>query len=276
MAAKSDLTESVGRLKSLYNVEAAFEYTGRDSLMPVLRTFPENKDVILDHTVLITKFPPQLFNIEDSDISVIPWNGKALYFRDRRILIFTLKGSPHEILSLAIHELLRAKLRKMYCHEDLIASGAAIESLGNVNKQPDQSWGPRGVEYPTCVLEVSTEERDSIPALDRDAQRWIENEPTHVTQVITAKIFPHRPEIVFAIWHSKSARQPVKKDEVHVKIRQGQPRVSNNKSLSVAFEKLFERVPSPGTSESDVIFTAPELCSIALEVWEEIDLKRLG
>ncbi|KIN06852.1 hypothetical protein OIDMADRAFT_174008 [Oidiodendron maius Zn] len=276
MAAKSDVTESVADLESLYNVEASFEYTGRDSLVPALRAFPETKDIILDHTVLITKFPLQLFNIEDGDIAVIPFHGKALYFRDRRILIFTMKGSPHEILSRAIHDLLRAKLRKMYCHEDLIASGGVIESLGNVNKQPDQSWGPKGVEYPTCVLEVGMEERESIPALDRDAQRWIENEPSHVTQVITAKIFPHRPEIIFALWQAKSHRQPVKKDEVHVKIRQGQPRASNNRSLSVIFEKLFERLPIPGSSESDVIFTAPELCSIALEVWEEIDLNRRG
>lgn len=153
-------------------MEAAFEYTSRNGLARALCTFHEDSDVILDHAVLVTRFPPQLFNIEDDNNS-LPVKGKSLYFQDLQILILTMKGRPYEILSLAIHDLLHEKLTRMNCWDDLTASGGATRSLGNVSKEPDQSWGPSSVDYPTFVLEVGVSE--SLWAIENDAQRWIKN-----------------------------------------------------------------------------------------------------
>ena len=269
----TDLAETVADLKSLYNVEATFEYTSRNDLVRVLRPFYENWDNFLDHTVLITKFPLQMFDTGEDNISAIPWKGKNLYFRNSEILISTLSGGPHEILSRLIDHLLYDKIRSMNCKEDLTPSGRATVSLGNLDKQPDESWGPRRVGYPTCVLEVGMTE--SIRALDIDAQRWIKNEPSYVTQVITAKTYPRREEIIFAVWKSSTPRQPVRDGEVRVTKRRGQPSViSDNRTLRLDFEKIFERPATPDTPESDVVFTGHELCEIALTIWDQMDLLR--
>jgi hypothetical protein len=186
-----------------------------------LRTFPGKRDTIRDHTVLITRFPSQISDIEyGDDNSALPHKEKSLYFRDHKILIFNIAGRLHEILSCALYTLFYEKLKKTNCQGDLIAIGGAKQSLGNLNKEPDESWGPKGVVYATLVLEVGMKE--SLRALDVDAQRWIKNELSHVTQVITAKIYPRRREIIFAVWWSTNRRQHKKKYEVHVKRHQGQ------------------------------------------------------
>lgn len=265
MATKSGLARSDEDLKSLYNVEATFEYTSRNGLERTLSTFPGYKDM-LDHTVLITRFPPRVFDVHDNPLR--PWVKKYLYVRDSQILILTIPSRPHEILALAMNELLVDKLKMMKYRDDLIATGAATVLLRNVSKQPDQSWGPNCVDYPTCVLEVDVSE--GLRALDRDAQRWIQNEPSCVTQVITAKVYPHRQEMIFAVWQRTTGRQPVKTEEIRVEIREGQPTVSNNRCLHLFFKQLFERPPTPGTTESDVIFSKRELCSLARKVWEHM------
>jgi hypothetical protein len=131
---------------------------------------------------------------EDVDSPVIPPKRKAFYFPDSQILIFTMPGRLHELLSREINRLLSEKISRMNCLEELAATGAATERLQNLSKEPDESWGPEAVDYPTCVLEVGLSE--SRRRLDRDAQRWIENE---VSQVITVKIYPHRHGMMFAI-----------------------------------------------------------------------------
>ncbi|KIN03340.1 hypothetical protein OIDMADRAFT_26053 [Oidiodendron maius Zn] len=275
MATKSDPAESVADLKRLYNVEATVEYTSRHGLVRTLRTFLENWDRFLDHTVLITKFPPQVFDTEEDNIPAIPWKGKNLYFRNSKILISTMAGRPHEVLSRAIDHLFYDKVKSMNCETDWLASGTAKASLGNINKAPDESWGPISAGYATCILEVGMTE--SIRALDVDAQRWIKNEPSHVTQALTAKIYPHREEIIFAVWRSSASRQPVRDDEVRVTKHRGRPRVvSDKRTLRLNFEKIFERPATQGTTERDVIFTARELCRIAITVWDQMELGRRG
>ena len=101
MAIKSDPAESVADLKRLYNVEATVEHTGRHGLVRTLRAFFENWDSFIDYTVLITKFPPQTFDTEEDNIPTIPWKGKNSYFRNSKILISTMAGRPHNILSRA-------------------------------------------------------------------------------------------------------------------------------------------------------------------------------
>jgi hypothetical protein len=57
--------------------------------------------------VLVTRFLPWMFEIEsiDSDNPVIPGR-KALYFPESQVLIFTMPGPPHEIVSREIEFLL--------------------------------------------------------------------------------------------------------------------------------------------------------------------------
>ena len=276
MAIKSDLAESVADLKRLYNVEATIEYTSRNGLVRTLRTFLENRDIFLDHTVLITKFPRRIFDTGEDNILTFPWKGKFLYFRNSETLISTMAGRPHETLSMEIDHLLYDKVKGMNCQMDFSSTGRAQASLGILNKAPDMSWGPSGVGYATCILEVGMTE--SLRALDIDAQRWIKNEPSHVTQAITVKIYPRREEMIFAVWRSSTPRQPVRDHEVRITKHGGRPRVvSHNRTLRLSFQKIFERLATPDTRERDVIiFTARELCSIALKVWKELDLGRRG
>ncbi|KIM97534.1 hypothetical protein OIDMADRAFT_58143 [Oidiodendron maius Zn] len=135
MAIKSDLAESIADLKSLYNVAATFEYTSRASLMRADR----------DHTVLITRFLSQMSDIEYGDDNLaLPHKGKSLHFRDRKVLIFNMAGATHEILCRALYTLFYEKLKKMNCQGDLIARGRGEKvSLENLNKEPDESWGPK-------------------------------------------------------------------------------------------------------------------------------------
>lgn len=93
----------------------------------------------------------------------------------------------------------------MNCREDLTAGGSTKEHLLNLGKQPDKTWGPAVAHYPTCVLEVSVSE--SLLQLDRDAQRWIGNEASHVAQVVTANIYPYRNRIIFAVWRRTIGRE---------------------------------------------------------------------
>ena len=268
MVANSSLEVSGEDLKSLYNVEAAFEYTSHNGLARALRTFQEDSDGILDHVVLVTRFPPKLFDIEDGNNS-LPVKGKSLYFQDLQILILTMKGPVHEFLSLKIHDLFRDKLTRMSCWDDLKATGGATRSLGNVGKEPDQSWGPISTRYPTLVLEVGVAE--SLRALDSDAQRWIKN-GLSVTQVVTVKIYPHKREIIFAIWRGKSGGQAKKDKEIHIEMNGGQLSVRKARHLRLSFKEIFERRPRPGTNEGDVKFSARELGIIAHQVWEEMAL----
>jgi hypothetical protein len=221
------MAESVADLESLYNVDATFEYTSRRSLVRAFRAFLDrtfrDPPFLLDHTVLVTRFPPQMFEMESEDVNspVIPPKRKALYFPDSQILIFTMPGRLHELLSREIHRLLSEKISRMNCLEELAATGAATERLQNLSKEPDESWGPEAVDYPTCVLEVGLSE--NLRRLDRDAQRWIENEVSHVTQVITVKIYPHRHEMIFAIWRRTTTGQAEKDDEIdeiHVELQE--------------------------------------------------------
>jgi hypothetical protein len=267
MAAKSSLAGSVEDLKRLYNVETVIEYTGRNGLARALHTFPKHRDgiPIQDHTVLVTRFPPQLFSIDD-DNKLLSRKEKFIYFQDLQIVIFTMTTLAHELLSREINELLSEKLKKMKCWTDMFMSGTMSQQLGNVSKKPDESWGPQRVNYhPTCVLEVGMSE--SLRALEVDAQYWIKSEISHVTQVITAKIYPHRQEIIFAIWRRNTSGKPEKDGEMCIEIHEGQLTVRNDRYLCIFFKELFERDPKPGSPERDVVFSARELAKIARRVW---------
>jgi hypothetical protein len=271
MAAKSDLAGSDEDLRSLYNAEAVFEYTSRNSLAQALRAFLKHKEdgtFMLDCTVLVTKYPPKLFNNDEDDNHSLPQKGKPIYFEDRQTLIFTMLGGAHEHISTEIHDLLRDKLLKMNCWHELRPTGSINQSLGNVHKEPDQSWGPAGVGYyhPTCVLEVGMTE--SLRAVENDAQRWLKSEISPVTQVITIKIYPRRRKIVFAIWRMRTGGQQPESDEMCIEMHGRQLSVTKNRYLRLHFGELFARSPKPRSSERDVLFSAKELADIAQRVWK--------
>jgi hypothetical protein len=205
------MAESVADLEILYNVDATFEYTSCRGLVRALRAFCEpifldRTSLMLDHTVLITRFPPQMFGPESEDVdNPVLRNGKALYFPDSQILIFTMPSCPHERLVRVIGHVWREKISRMNCVEELADIGGPTARLQNLMKEPDGSWGPAAVDYPTCVLEVEVSE--SFRQLDHDAHRWIENELSRVTQVVIVKIYPCRHEIIFAIWRKTASRR---------------------------------------------------------------------
>lgn len=270
------MADSVSDLESLYNVDATFEYTSRRDLVRALRafcdhTFFDSTSLMLDHAVLVTRFPAQMFGLEPEDVdNPVPQKGKNLYFADSQILIFTMPGLPHELLADDISRIWWEKVSRMNCVEELFGIGGATARLQNLVKEPDRSWGPAAVHYPTCVLEVGLSE--SLRQLDLDAKHWIENELSHVTQVVTVKIYPRRYEIIFAIWRRTASRRAEKDDEIYVELHEGRPIVRNNRHLHLSFEQIFERPPTSGTAESDIIFTARELGSMARRVWLEMGL----
>jgi hypothetical protein len=93
------MAESVADLESLYNVEATFEYTSRASLVRALRAFRDRAfldEPLLEHTVLVTRFPPQIFEGESED-NPVKVKGRSLYFPDSEIFVFTMPGRPHDL-----------------------------------------------------------------------------------------------------------------------------------------------------------------------------------
>jgi hypothetical protein len=265
-------------LEGLSDVEATIPFTDPDDLTKTLRAFFNNawdRDSVGDHTVLITGFPIESFIIDDDEPSPIPRSRKALYLTDSKILVLTIPGRPHEVASRQFCRQLDYKLKDMNCLEDIILTGGATREMVNVKKEPDESWGPLGTGYPTCVLESAVSE--SSQALSRDAKIWLEHDESHVTQVITVKIYRTRPQIVFTVWKKaleQRGTQPqylprvVVDQEIHVKLEEGRP-IPKGK-LCLSFEKLFERPPRPGTTEGDFVFSARELGGIARVVWIEM------
>jgi hypothetical protein len=140
------MAESVAGFERLYNVEATFEYTSRNGLVQAIyafenRTFVDRAASLRDHIVIVTRFPPQIFKKESIvDNSIIPGR-KVLYLPESQVLIFTMPGSPHEIVSRQIEFLLAEKISKMGCRDDLRSTGQATEHLQNLSKEPDGSWG---------------------------------------------------------------------------------------------------------------------------------------
>jgi hypothetical protein len=258
------MAESVADLESLYNVEATFEYTSRASLVRALRAFRDRAfldEPLLEHIVLVTRFPLQILESEDHPVKV---KGRPLYFPDSEILVFTMLGRPHELVTSEMIGLFGEKISKMNCLDEFAATGAAGAHLQNIYKEPDGSWGPLAVNYPTCVLEVGVSQ--SLRSLEHDAQRWIENRASHVTQVVTVNIYLQSREIIVTVW-KKVGQKAVKDNDIYVEIRGDRPRVRDNRCLGLSFEKIFERRPTHGTAERDVIFSGRELGRIARRVW---------
>ena len=203
MASESSITGSDEDLGGLLDdVEATFQYTSLDDLTTSLYTFsndaierdPNNS---YDHTVLVTAFPFQLETFLDSERPIMK-SFRMLYFISSQALVLTMPGTPHEVAAAAFEYNLLLKIERMNCLDEIRDTRSATTTIGDVRKQPDGAWGPRRVLYLTGALEVEVSE--SRRALHRDARLWLEKQGSHVTQVVTIKIFCGRPEIIFEVW----------------------------------------------------------------------------
>lgn len=198
------MNESITDLEALYNAEATFEYTGRNGLAQAIRSFVDGRTFpghvrLDDCTVLVIRFPPALLedDFDQVDNPLVPLKSKSLYFPNSEILILVMKDPIHELVARSVHDILTKKMRKMNCLDELFLTGGKTVQFQGFNKEPDESWEPSINECPTCVLEAAVSE--SLRQLNRDAERWIKNELSYASQVITVKIYPYRHEIIFAI-----------------------------------------------------------------------------
>jgi hypothetical protein len=103
-----------------------------------------------------------------------------------------------------------------------------------------------------------------------DARLWVESpesEDSHVRQVITILIASDRPEITFQKWETASdqPRRALMTEEVDVYLVNNVPAATG--SLSLSFEKIFERPPRPNTAERDLIFKGEDLTTVAWKIW---------
>jgi hypothetical protein len=86
----------------------------------------------------------------------------------------------------------------------------------------------------------------------------------------------HRTKITFAVWHRTTGHQAVKDEEICIEWHDGQPTARDNIRLCISFEQMFERPPTSGTAEGDLIFSEQELSSIACSIWQDMDLISRG
>ena len=257
--------ESQAYLREI-NVEAMFQYSSCDSLKRTLRDFLHDaleRDSNIDHTVLITGFSPSLetFPYIDDDDPPITKAFKKLYFKDSKTLILTMASKRHERVAGRLCSLLELKLNNMGCWDEIDIVRSGLQTMGNIQKQPDGSWGPLGVSYATCILEVALSQ--SKRSLDNKARLWLESPGSHVSQVITIKLHTTRPELTFEVWVKPEQNKPEAKMKQHVEVtwEDGRPKAGN--VLSISFEMLLERKPRPGTAETDIFFSARDLGGIA-------------
>lgn len=276
-----------GIVEELWNVEATIHFTDPDNFRDDIRAFLKDalhRDSLCDHSILVTGFPAESIVANDDDDDeegpLIPRHTKVLYLKSLSLLIITMASSPHEIASRQFLLLLDRKLTAMNCEEEIIATGAALREMENVKKSPDESWGPISKENITLAVEAGVSESSCTLAID--AKIWLEHSESHVTQVVTIKISRTRAEVHFTLWVKAPQERDTRADhpershkaqEVSVVLEEGRPAAEG--SLTISFEKLFDRRPRPGTAEREIVLSARELGGIARIVWVKMGFIQL-
>ncbi|KIN07001.1 hypothetical protein OIDMADRAFT_21920 [Oidiodendron maius Zn] len=276
-----------GVVEELWNVEATIHFTDPDNFRHDIRAFLKDalhRDSLCDHSILVTGFPAESIVANDDDDDeegpLIPRHTKVLYLKSLSLLIITMASSSHEIASRQFLLLLDRKLTAMNCEEEIIATGAALREMENVKKSPDESWGPISKENITLAVEAGVSESSRTLAID--AKIWLEHLECHVTQVVTIKISRTRPEVQFTLWVKAPQERDTRADhpersykaqEVSVVLEEERPAAEG--SLTISFEKLFDRRPRPGTAERDIVLSARELGGIARIVWVKMKFIQL-
>ncbi|KFY70821.1 hypothetical protein V498_10193 [Pseudogymnoascus sp. VKM F-4517 (FW-2822)] len=200
--------ESDVDLEGLSDVEVTMDFTSFTNPKDFSKTLQDffnnarDREPTGDHTALVTRYPNNLFTVDDDEPSLLPRRRKALYFRDSQILLLKMPGGPHEIAAAKFSDYFGRKLDKMGCSEEIVPTRGKTMLIDGNEKEPDASWGFFGAgnkpSYATCVLECSMSE--SNRALSRDARLWLEHENSRVAQVVTLQIYRRRPEIILKVW----------------------------------------------------------------------------
>jgi hypothetical protein len=265
-------------VEELWDVESTIHFTDTDNLRHAIHAFFKDSDSLYDHTILITGFSAESLVNKDDDneeVPLIPRHSKVLYLKDLSLLIITMASSPHNTASRQFLRLLDRKLIAMNCDNELIATGGTLREMENVKKSPDESFHPIGTRNVTFALETSVSE--SKRALGTDAKIWLSHPESHVTQVMTIKISRTKPEVIFSLW-AKTTEQmetraihpekAIKNQEVFVVLEEDHSKADG--SLSISFEKLFDRKPRPGTAEGDIVLSPRDLGAVAWDIWFEM------
>jgi hypothetical protein len=277
--------------ESLPYLETIIPYTNECEVRRVLRRVFENatrQDSLRDYSVAVTGFPADNFVNDDErdeddeqdydNNPPILKKRKATYFKRSKVLILTMRGVLHESGSREFMDEVAFKVRRMNCQDEFANTGSADRDLITSKKQPDESAGPFDTGYITFAVESGVTE--SARALERDAKDWIEDETSHVLQVVTIKISRNILKITIKLWkrapedhmeRSRPIRQAELDQEVELIAQDGRAIASDE--LRISFEQLFERPPRNGTSERDLVLSKRELGSIARKVWNQLGHK---
>jgi hypothetical protein len=192
--------------------------------------------------------------IADDKPSIL-FHKRKLYLHDVHTLRIKMGLNPHGTAIKCFNNmLLLNKLGPMGIdYQGLGGKASARQRLDGVNKEPDDSWGSHGVDYHTCVLEVGVSE--SARHLALDAHLWVESPESKVTQVVTIKVHPKRPEIVFQKWEkvelayggtrSRHPAQAQKVEEVRASLVNNLPTAAGGLSLSFESSSSVLRIRAP-------------------------------
>lgn len=253
--------------------QATFNYNGNDHrFAQAVRAFLNNRDLLQDFMAVVRGWPQDKFDEEeDYHSELIPRTAKCLYFPEEEILIFTMPGQAHEKASEHFGDLFAYKLGNMDCYFGKIDPyGRATSHLTDKRKEPDKSWGPHGANYPTFVVETAMSQ--SLRSLEKAAATWLEHVESHVTQVLTLKLY-YRTVVNFRLWRQvddDGTPRAAMDQEVSVRLEDGRPVADGELKLSLGL--LLESPQSPGREERYVIFSRRELGGIARLAWETLEL----
>jgi hypothetical protein len=259
-------------VEGLLESEYTFQFTSLDNLHKTLQDFRVAlaKDPNQERICIFKGVPNKTF---DKFIDCENPYYRTLYFHETRILRIKMPSPAHEEVGASFFGLMRDKIKAMGLYGRTRSQCATLTHLRKVSKEPDGIWGPGLAGNATCILEVGMAE--SVAQLGLSARIWLEPEESHVNQVITAKIYSDRPEIIFQKWEltrreygktrSSHPRNAMKTHEVTVSLVNNIPTATD--SLRLSFSKIYERPPNPATPEGDFIFTPDELADLAARTW---------
>lgn len=198
---------------------------------------------------------------------------RILYAHTSKTLRIKMPSRAHDVLAVSFGQRLAFKLEPTGAYSMLTPSGPVTMHMGNVTKMPDAGWGPAGKDYLTGVLEVGYSE--SSPLLALDARLWLEKPESHVQHVVTAKISPTRPEIVFRKWEAErhTLTKTRSKPEWQAKVTQEARAALANETVTVSgqidlsFIQIFERPADQAAGQGDIILTQDDLATLSRAIW---------
>lgn len=186
-----------------------------------------------------------------------------------KCFIIKMPSAAHQTVVVEFTKLLQRKLEDIGAGSNF-EERQYTEDMGNISRKPSGSWGLQDKDYATGVISVKLSK--STKRLPDAAHLWIDHPESHVHQVITAKIRPDKPEIIFQGWEDSNhgyvtrghPRQAISTQEAKVELK-------NNRSeadgpIHLSYSQILEEPPPEGTPD-DIVVTPDDLAEIAEEVW---------